>query len=160
MVSSIETLLRERAVARLTDFELDRFLNTYEKGYQDNLKCMDFVLDKFPRWGIVIGYFAMHDISKLLIAKKQMLKVNTNAHKNTIELLRGLVQDRSLTKLLEEGYEDFKSLADELTDAKRERVRAQYYKGTPVLGEQWKADAHSFAKNVKDFVTRIEELLG
>ncbi|HDR53806.1 MAG TPA: hypothetical protein ENN60_04045 [archaeon] len=161
MVSVTESLLREGLVARLNDLELDRFLRVYEQGYMENLKCMDFVLDPFPRWSVVVGYFAMHDISKLLIAKKQMLKVKgEKAHKVAIELLKELVKDKTMAKMLEEGYEKFRSLADELDEGRRNRIRAQYYKGTPVLEEQWKKEARFFAGEVRKFVKKVEELLG
>ena len=92
MVSIVETLLKDRQIKRLNDLDVDRFLTTYKEGYQENLECMTFILDKFPRWSIVLGYFAMHDISKLLIVKKMRVKVDFDAHTNTIRLLEQLVK--------------------------------------------------------------------
>ncbi|MBR9689924.1 MAG: hypothetical protein GOV01_03445 [Candidatus Altiarchaeota archaeon] len=161
MVPIVDVLLQDRKIKRITDIELDRFLVTYEQGYQENLNCMNYVLESFPRWSIVIGYFAMHDISKLLIAKKQQLKTTgKDAHQTVIELITDLVNARTIARLLEDGYEKFQTLSDELDESRQDRVRAQYYLGTPVLEDQWKIEANSFVKKVNKFIEKIEELLG
>jgi hypothetical protein len=53
--------------------------------YIDNLKASDFNILKFPRWSIISGYYAMHDIAKLFLGKKYNLKLSfPNVHAATI----------------------------------------------------------------------------
>lgn len=65
----IETLFRENKISRISELELDRYTNFFENSYKDNLNHSKENLTKFPRWSIVSGYYAMHDIAKLFIAK-------------------------------------------------------------------------------------------
>lgn len=62
----------------------------------------------------------MHDITKLLIAKKFRLKIELEVHATTIKVLRELVKDKEVTKLIEKGYREFISLANDLAEAKRQ----------------------------------------
>ena len=156
----LEELLKDGKVGRINELELERYLNFYRKSYEENLEHMRAVVKRFPRWAIISGYFAMHDIAKLLIAKKLWLKINREVHKTTIEILEYLVGKKKLARMLEEGYERFSELADMLSDAKRERVRAQYYTGSEFLERYWKERAEKFNTEVELFVKLVNELLG
>ena len=64
-------------------------------------------------------------------------------------------------KLIEEGYEKFKSLANELSDAKKERVKAQYYTGSKFMKKKYKKTAKEFHNDfVTPYIKKIEELVG
>jgi len=90
-------------------------------------------VDKFPRWSIISGYYAMHNIAKLFLAKKFRIKILKEVHSTTIKVMRIVSERKDLVKLLEIGYREFKKLIEELEVVKRERVKVQYYKGTPYL---------------------------
>ncbi len=154
----LEELIGSKKVSRINELELERYLNFYRQSYRENLEHMYAVVEKFPRWAIISGYFAMHDIAKLLIAKKLWLKVDREVHRTTIEVLEHLTKNRKLAKMLERGYEKFKELAGMLSEAKRERVRAQYYTGSEYLKDYWRKRAVEFTKEVENFVRLVREL--
>ncbi len=156
----LEDLICSRKVSRINELELERYINFYRESYIENLKHMRAVVGEFPRWAIISGYFAMHDIAKLLIAKKLWLKVDREVHKTTIEVLEHLLRHRKLARMLENGYEKFIELADMLNEARRERIRAQYYTGSKFLKEYWSKKALEFSKEVEHFVKLVRELMG
>jgi len=48
----------------------------------------------------------MHDVSKLLIAKMYGLKIDREVHATAIKVLRELLKDKEILKLIEDGYEE------------------------------------------------------
>ncbi|MBI2972046.1 MAG: hypothetical protein HYY37_06505 [Candidatus Aenigmarchaeota archaeon] len=117
---SVETLLKEGKVSRIRELEVERYINFFENSTRDNLEHCKATIKTFPRWSIISGYYAMHDITKLLIAKKFRLKIELEVHATTIKVLRELVKDKEVTKLIEKGYREFISLANDLAEAKRQ----------------------------------------
>lgn len=156
----IEELFREHKISRIKETELERYANFFSNSYRDNLEHAKSNVDKFPRWSIISGYYAMHDISKLLIAKIYRLKIEREVHATTIKVLRELIKDKETLKLIEEGYEKFQNLADELSDAKKERVKVQYYTGTDFIKEKYSKRAVEFLNNVAGiYLQKIKELI-
>ena len=156
----IEVLLNEGKVCRINETELNRYIEFFTESYKDNLNHATANVDSYPRWTIISGYYAMHDISKLLIAKIYRFKIEKEIHATTIKVLRELIKDEETTKLLEEGYEAFQGLADDLNDAKKERVKVQYYTGSSFLKEKYKEKSKDFLNNVvKPFIEKIKKLL-
>ena len=86
----------------------------------------------------------MHDTTKLLIAKKFRLKMELEVHATTIKVLRVLIKDREVTRLIEKGYREFISLANDLAEAKRQRTKAQYYTGTAFMKERFQRMSEEF----------------
>jgi hypothetical protein len=101
-------------------------------------------VDKFTRWSIISGYYAMHDIAKLFLAEKFRIKVSKKVHSTTIKFMRIFSERKDLVKILEIGYKEFKELIEGLEVAKRERVKVQYYTGTPYLESLYKKRAKEF----------------
>ena len=134
---SVKTLIEEGKIARIRELEVARYVNFFEQSYKDNLEHCISTKQTFPRWSIISGYYAMHDITKLLIAKKFMLKIELEVHATTIKVLRELIKDKEATRLIEKGYSEFISLANDLTLAKKERKKAQYYTGTAFMKERF-----------------------
>jgi hypothetical protein len=156
----IETLEKENKISRIKETELQRYIEFFTESYQDNLSHSENNIETHPRWSIISGYYAMHDISKLLIAKIYRLKIEREVHATTIKVLRELLKDEETLKLIEEGYEEFQNLADELSDAKRERVKVQYYTGSRFMREKYKERAFDFNKDVvKPYIEKIKKLL-
>ena len=120
---NIDALMLEGKIRRIKETELPRYVHFFTESYKDNLAHSEATKASYPRWSIISGYYAMHDISKLLIAKIYRLKMETEVHATTIKVLRELLQDKEILKLIEQGYEEFRNLAQELSDAKRERVK-------------------------------------
>ena len=156
----IETLVNEGKVSRIKETELGRYIGFFTESYKDNFNHAKANIDSYPRWTIISGYYAMHDISKLLIAKIYKFKIEIEVHATTIKLLRELIKDEETIKLLEKGYEEFQGLADDLNDAKKERVKVQYYTGSHFLKEKYKEKSKDFFNNtVKPFIEKIKKLL-
>jgi len=156
----IELLKKEGKIRRIEETELDRYIEFFTESYKDNLNHSEANTETYPRWSIISGYYAMHDISKLLIAKIYRLKIDREVHATTIKVLRELLKDKEILKLIEEGYEEFQSLANELSDAKKERVKVQYYTGSKFIKEKYKKRASEFYTDiVKVYIEKIKRLL-
>ena len=156
----IDTLFKKKRISRIGDLEIDRYVNFFENSYKDNLEHSKFNIEKFPRWGIISGYYAMHDLTKLIIAKKFRIKVDFKVHLTTIQLLRELIKNKELVKYLKSAYKEFLNLANDLEEAKKERTKVQYYTGTPFLLEEYKKKAKEFYENtVLIYINKILLLL-
>ena len=156
----IEILQKEGKISRIKETELNRYLEFFTESYQDNLKHSESNVMAYPRWSIISGYYSMHDISKLLIAKIYRFKIDREVHSTTIKVLRELLEDDEILKFIEEGYEEFQNLADELSDAKKDRVKVQYYTGTEFMKEKYKKRALEFNSGiVKPYIERIKKFL-
>lgn len=156
----IEILLKEGKLSKISELELERYINFFTHSSQDNLKHCQAVLESFPRWSIISGYYAMHDITKLLLVKKFRLKVELEVHATTIKILKELVQNREIQILIEKGYQEFISLANDLAEAKKERVKSQYYTGTTYLAKEYQRRAHSFLRELVDpYLAKMNVLL-
>ncbi len=156
----IEVLFKEGKISRVSELELNRYINFFQNSYKDNLKHSKANLSRFPRWAIISGYYAMHDITKLLLAKRFRIKVELEVHATTIKVLRELIKNRQILSLIEKGYEEFVSLASDLDEAKRERVKAQYYTGSEFMHEEYLKKAKEFyEKVVFIYLEKIKGLL-
>ncbi len=157
----IEILIKEGKVARINELELPRYINFFENSYKENLEHSTAVMVTYPRWSIISGYYAMHDITKLLLAKNFSLKIELEVHATTIKVLAELIKNAELLRLIEAGYNEFITLANDLATAKKERVKAQYYTGTKFMKEEYGKRASEFISEVvATYVEKINLLLG
>ena len=158
---SIETLMKEGKISRIVETEIRRYTDFFENSYKDNLEHCKANTKTFPRWSIISGYYAMHDITKLLIAKRYMLKIELEVHATTIKVLRNIIKDKEIVGMLETGYREFISLANDLAEGKTERTKAQYYTGTAFMRERFQNISDEFLiKNVIPYLDKIKKLLG
>lgn len=156
----IEILLNEGKISKISELELKRYTDFFENSYKDNLEHSKANLDKFPRWAIISGYYAMHDITKLLLAKKFRIKVEFEVHSTTIKVLRELIKSEEILSLIEKGYKEFLSLANDLAEARDERVKVQYYTGTEFMHQEYLKRAKEFYETiVLKYIEKIKELL-
>jgi len=156
----IETLMREGKVSKIKELEIERYVNFFENSYKDNLKHSEENIKTFPRWSIISGYYAMHDITKLFLAKRFRLKIELEVHATTIKVVRELIKNREILKLIEQGYKEFIYLANDLAEAKKERTKAQYYTGTAFMKEQFCRKSKAFLETiVEPYLKKINKLL-
>ena len=156
----IEILLKEGKITKINELELSRYINFFENSYKDNLEHSKAIVQSFPRWSIISGYYAMHDITKLLLAKIFRIKIELEVHATTIKVLDELIKNKEILSLIKKGYEEFISLANDLAEAKKERVKTQYYTGTDFMKEQYKERANEFLKDtVLPYIEKIKGLL-
>lgn len=156
----IDALAEEGKIEKISELELERYVNFFENSYKDNLEHSKANGEKFPRWSIISGYYAMHDITKLLLAKKFRIKLVAEVHATAIKALRELIKNKELLDLIERGYNEFLTLANDLEEAKKQRVKVQYYTGTKFMEEEYKKRASEFQKAVVlPFIEKIKALL-
>lgn len=157
----IETLIAENKVSKINELELERYLNFFTQSYQDNLKHCLAVAETFPRWSIISGYYAMHDLTKLFLAKQFRLKIEFEVHATTIKVLAEVIKNKELLVLIKKGYQEFISLANDLAEAKTERTKTQYYTGTDFMKEEYQHKAKTFhEETVEPFMFKIKQLMG
>ncbi|MEW6063010.1 MAG: hypothetical protein AB1571_01400 [Nanoarchaeota archaeon] len=154
----IEILFKEGKISRINELELNRYINFFEKSYLDNLGHSKANITAFPRWSIISGYYAMHDITKLLLAKKFRIKIEFEVHATTIKVLDELIKNKEILKLIQEGYKEFISLANDLAEAKEDRVKVQYYTGTDFMKEEYIKRAKEFLNNI--VLPYLEKMIG
>lgn len=153
----IEQLITKGKISRINELEINRYTNFFDNSYKDNLQHCKSNIDAFPRWGIISGYYAMHDITKLFLAKKFRIKIDFEVHATTIKLIKHVINNKDLINLIELGYKEFKNLANDLAEAKKERVKVQYYTGTDFMKTRYKERANEFVKDV--VIPYIEKIL-
>ena len=157
----IDVLIAEGKVTKIPELELPRYVNFFENSYMENIEHSKAVMVAYPRWSIISGYYVMHDVTKLLLAKNFSLKIELEVHATTIKALAELIKNAELLRLIETGYNEFISLANDLATAKKERVKAQYYTGTSFMKEEYVKRASEFMSGVAvPYVEKIRLLLG
>jgi|SRR3989344_782954 len=155
----IKKLLKQKRISKIVETEKNRYLNFFSNSYKNNLKHSAYVLKEFPRWSIISGYYAMHDLTKLFLADKFMIKVDLKVHETTIRLLETLIKDKQIIALLNIGYNEFISLLNDLADAKEKRTKAQYYTGTGFMHQKYKKEANDFLNNtVTPYIKKIKSI--
>ena len=120
--------------------ERENYLIFHQEAYKEDLSHAEETLLKFPRWSIISGYYAMHDLTKYFLAQKLNIKVSSpDIHAKTIEVLEHFIKDKELREklvlLLKEAknaYFDIERLKEKvvplmLKQAKKERGKSQYY---------------------------------
>lgn len=124
----------------LSPQERENYLAFHQLTYLDNLEHSQEVALKHPRWSIISGYYAMHDITKLFLAKKFAIKITSpSIHEKAIEALKERIQDEKTKKevlsLLTEAKEFYfnierlkeRVLPELLRFRKQQRGQTQYY---------------------------------
>ncbi|MBU0666898.1 MAG: hypothetical protein ABIC91_06685 [Nanoarchaeota archaeon] len=144
----LEVLIKQKKISKINELELFRYVNFFENSYKENLEHSIFIKNEFSRWSIISGYYAMHDITKLLLAKNFRIKIEFEVHATTIKVLRELIKNKELLTLIEKGYGEFITLANDLAEAKKERVKSQYYTGTDFMKKEYQKKASKFLEEV------------
>lgn len=158
-MKKVDFLFKSKKISRINEDEKQRYLDFFSNAYRENLDHCKFVLIKFPRWSIISGYYAMHDLAKLLLADKFGIKVDFNVHETTIEVLKQLIKDKKTIEMINLGYSEFTKLLNDLSVARKKRTNAQYYTGARFLKEKYEKDAKEFfEKTVLPFIDKIKEI--
>ncbi len=124
----------------LNDVEKSNYLEFHELSYKDDLRHSEEVTLKFPRWSIISGYYAMHDITKLFLARQFSIKiVSPKIHAKTIAAVEYFIADSAIKQkvlpLLKKAQQTFynverlreKLIPVLLRKGKQEREQSQYY---------------------------------
>lgn len=138
---NFEEYKKKGIVSVLQKTEKARYIEFHKDAYFDDLKVADNLYIISPRWTIIAGYYAMHDVSKLYLAKQHDLKITERGvHLAVIVTLKHVLLDQEvkekaiflLTKA-KETYDIFSTPIKEkiipvlLSKGKDEREKSQYY---------------------------------
>lgn len=154
--------------------EKEDYIDFHKKAFEEDLKHAEKNLLEFPRWSIISGYYAMHDITKLFLAKKFNIKITSpEIHRKTVEVLENFIKDEKLKKKLLELLKKAKEIyynAERLKEkilpvllkrGKQERGRAQYYTEdyTKKIQISSQKTTYFLKTIVKPYVELIRELM-
>lgn len=172
-LSRFEDFKEQGTISDLQFLEEADYLRFHEISYREDLEVAERLIPFSPRWGVVAGYYAMHDATKLFLGKVHKLKLSGKfIHEAVIEALRTVLKDEEPKKraleLLEEAretYQVFDSWSNEaviplvLRKSKEERGKAQYYSRNfqQVITPEYQKKALSFLNGV---VRPFLELMG
>ena len=100
-------------VMKLNEVERELWIKFHEKAYKEDLALAKEIAEKYPRWSIIAGYYAMHDLAKLYLSKVYNIKISgQNIHRQTIDELKKVIKDKNkeLISLLETAEREVKEL--------------------------------------------------
>lgn len=159
----------EGIVEKIAPAEERQYLDFLNNCYKDDLRHSEDCVFTHPRWAIISGYYAMHDLSKLFLAKVYGLKISKRAvHAATIcamqEVLKGEPQKERLRLLLEEAGEMYElvgtSISKYLVKGRDEREKVQYYTGSSYGQKAYQTKAAYFLEQiVKPYTEVLEGLM-
>lgn len=158
----------------LNDVEKLNYLDFHTTSYKEDLAHAEFVVLKFPRWSIISGYYTMHDITKLFLAKRFKVKIGSpQIHAKTIAAIDQFIKNNELKQrilpLLKEAQQTFynverlkeKIIPLLLKQSKKQREQSQYY--CEDYSEKKSANAQKASvfleQIVKPYIQIIEGLL-
>lgn len=156
---------------KLNEIEREIWIKFHEFAYRDDLKLSEKIKDSNPRWSIISGYYAMHDIAKLYLGKIYNLKISgENVHKQTIDALKLVLKDKKeadkIFELLKDAEKEISEISAEqipylLMSGKKERGKAQYYSADVLTdnGEYAKKAKWFIEYIVKVFIKILEEMI-
>lgn len=155
-------------MTNLSPIERETWITFHETAYKEDLLLAGKITKEHPRWAIVIGYYAMHDIVKLYLGKIHNIKIiPPEVHRKTIDELRRVLieseEKRKILLLLEQAEKELlkfgvEAIPDLLETARTERGKAQYY-SREFKKIDYSTKAQSFVdKIVKTFVKIMEGL--
>ncbi|MEK6926805.1 MAG: hypothetical protein AABX11_00075 [Nanoarchaeota archaeon] len=157
---NLNKYIKRKLISHINEEEINRYSSFFSNSFKENLAHSKANISNFPRWSIISGYYAMHDITKLFLVKKLNIKIDFNVHKTTIEILKEIKTDKELLKLLKTGYSEFILLLNDLTKAKKERTKMQYYTGSDFMRNKYKEKSPQFLeKIVIPYLNKINSLL-
>jgi len=156
-----EDFIETGTIRKLSEVEKNAYVSFHEKIWKEDLETAKQLVEKSPRWSIIAGYYAMHDLAKLFLAKKFNLKISGKFdHAATIEALKRFLKNKDAIKKFEDALEavPVELLPEYLELGKRERAKSQYY--TRRFKEIDIKNAIEFLKEVVEpFVKTLEGLL-
>jgi len=164
MVKCLKDYKEQGTVKDITPEEKEYYEKFLEENYKDNMVASEYLAIKHPRWSVISGYYAMHDVSKLYLAKQFNLKFSfPEIHAAVIQALRELVDNKKVLELIskaEEEYEEIINLHLTLRRGKDEREKTQYYKSIETNSKvPMQKSSYFIEKLVKPYIKLVEDLM-
>ena len=153
-----DDLVKEGIIKNLPEVEKQKYIQFHEKLFNEDYQLCKQLVNKYPRWSIIAGYYAMHDLAKLFLAKLFNLKVSgRNVHLAAIEALKRFKFE--LAEVLNKATSSIQvnDLIDMLNTGRIQRSTSQYYKTK--LKRYNSNDAKDFLNNFVDpFIKAIKTI--
>ncbi|MBU0535803.1 MAG: hypothetical protein KKE20_02475 [Nanoarchaeota archaeon] len=124
----------------LGEKEREEWIYFHENAYREDLKLAEKLVIESPRWSIVTGYYAMHDLTKLYLGKIKGWKIAGEfIHSKAIESLSEALKEEPKKEMILNLIKEAEKEIDEalrihettvvrlLRAGKSERGKAQYY---------------------------------
>ena len=124
---------------QLSATERETWMLFHGLAYKDDLDTAKLFLIKKPRWSIISGYYAMHNIAKFYLGKIHGIKVSgEHVHTEAVQALRSAMSEtpekERIIELLSSA-EEFSEIATYrhkapsilLNIGRKERKKTQYY---------------------------------
>lgn len=158
---------------KLTTEETNRWIKFHEEVYKEDDKMAIKVLIDSPRWSIIMAYYAMHNVSKLYLAKIHNIKITgQDVHAQTLFFISKYVKQdhKKITSLLEKAKEEFDAITSSsiwilprlLSKGRDERTKTQYYdvtKSGKTKIELTQAAQYFIDNFMKPYIKIMEDLL-
>ena len=161
-----EGYVKAGLITELAKVEKRKYETYHRENYNEDYNLCIKITSQSSKWSIIIGYFAMHNQTKLFLAKFGLKISDTAAHTATLIALRKIIQDDKIKKkvieLLEKAQQTYdvlntpfkeKVIGNMLSKSIEERKKAQYYsQDTNKIGM---LNAVSFQENILKPYTEI-----
>lgn len=158
---------------KLTSVDRSRWIQFHDAAYKEDQKMSEELLIKSPRWSVITAYYAMHDISKLYLAKIHDIKVvGKDVHEQTIHFISKYMEKEreKVVQLLEDAKKKFDAITRSsvgiipslLRMGKKERGKTQYYdekKASQTTGQQLQAATYFKDNFMKPYIEIMEKML-
>lgn len=123
---------------KLTTEEHSRWIQFHEDAYKEDMEISNKVLTDSPRWSIIMAYYAMHNVSKLYLAKIHNIKVTgKEVHAQTLFFISKYIKQdgKRIIPLLEKAKQEYDAITTSniwivprlLSKGRDERSKTQYY---------------------------------
>jgi len=125
-----EYFQKKGSITQLDPSEKDFYLEYFKSAYDEDLEHSKNSLIKSPKWTIIAGYYAMHNISKYYLGLNFQIKISLpEIHSATIVAIKELVDNKEVKNLIceIEDFSEIEPLYFGLVKAKDERSKTQYY---------------------------------
>ena len=107
------------------------YIDFLQKSYKEDLENSRDVISSSPKWSIISGYYAMHNVTKYYLALKFNKKIGLpDVHEATINATKELIKNKEIKELIDIAlfeYEEIIPVHYSLIGAKKERKNLQYY---------------------------------
>jgi len=135
-----ESYVKTGIITQLSKVEKRKYENYHKANFEEDQKICFQLTKQSPKWSIIAGYYAMHNITKLFLTGFDIKISDKSSHTATFLALKKVIQDDKikskaidLLKKAQETYEILNSpfkekiLAHILSKSMEERKKAQYY---------------------------------
>ena len=140
------------------------YLEFLEISYREDFQTSKNVLLSSPKWSIISGYYAMHNITKYYLGLKYNKKIGLpDVHEATINASKELIKNKEIKYLIDIAISEFEEIIPvyySLISAKKERKNLQYYSNSSKnIKEITIQKASYFLNNITEKYIKLMELL-